>query len=139
MRSILIPSIIILIALAVTHARAAEPNALCPHVDRFILEMDRIAMEADDARERRKLYDKAIRELVIEARRFFGIFCPCADILEAAHQYSIRVEWYRSPPPGWEPEPSAENLLFFNRMAKDIGRFERQLLDLCWTGTGVGG
>ncbi|MCA1960118.1 MAG: hypothetical protein LDL33_04920 [Desulfomonile sp.] len=109
---------VLLSCLFASPACAAEPNEECPTgllpaIDEFLENVNKVSLTdpIEDREQRLLSYEIAIRDLVREARRFYGPFCPCSEILRDAMAYIENAERIRTPPPGWDPKASLQNLL----------------------------
>jgi len=89
------------------------PTGLLPAIDEFLGSVNSVSLTepVEDRNLRFQSYESAARNLVREARRFYGPFCPCSEILRDAWAYIAHAERIRTPPPGWDPKAGLRNLL----------------------------
>lgn len=119
---------------------AAERNEACPTdllpaIDEFLSDVTRVSLidPVEDRNERVRLYESAVKSLIQAARRFYGPFCPCSEILRDAWAIIENTERTRTPPPGWEPKPAAENLVVNASTARRTVMLKMRLSAWGWT------
>lgn len=121
----------------VDEAEPLSPDAsensetFCDRIIEYMQRVDRAAWWIEDREERHRRYYAALRDLVIAARRHFGPFCPCDELMKRADAYQTHRETYRSPPPGWTPAASKENLMMFSDIAQLDLAVHRGLTAFC--------
>jgi hypothetical protein len=125
---------LLFILLASQDARAQEK--LCDAIEQYILTNDRIALDDSTTQEQRnELYKNSLADLITAARRIFGPFCPCDELVKRAVAYQQHREKYRSPPPGWEPG-DIDYLYNDIVIAREELRLLMRLTQLCHSGLG---
>lgn len=125
---------VLLILLASQDAGAQQ--RLCDAIEEYLLRNDRIALD-DSATfaQRRELYKRSLIDLISAARRIFGPFCPCDELVERAVAHQQHREKYRSPPPGWDPG-DIDYLYSDIVIAREELRLLMRLTQLCHSGLG---
>jgi hypothetical protein len=114
------------------NVRAQE--SLCDAIQEYIIRNDRIALDdSADSAQRRELYRQSLGDLIAAARRIFGPFCPCDELVRRAIAHQQHREKYRSPPPGWEPG-DIDYLYSDIQIAREELRLMMSLTELCHRG-----
>jgi len=113
----------------------ACPTGLLPAIEDFLAGVNRVTIidPVEDRGRRLHFYDLAVRNLVREARRFYGPFCPCSEILRDAWEYIENAEQRRTPPPGWDPKAGLQNLINNTDAARRSVMLQLRLTAWGWT------
>lgn len=109
----------------------AGAGPICDHIITYMQEVDRTAWWVHDAEERQGRYREALHRLVINVRRWEGMFFPCDELMKRAEEYQQHRETFRAPPAGWSPAPSKRNLMMFTDIAKLERAVHRGLTEFC--------
>jgi hypothetical protein len=111
---------------------ADSTTPLCPAVEKYILRVSDIAANIKEEYTRQMLYREALLELLRAARGYFGMFCPCSELMDHAVAYQENLEATRTPPPGWDPRPSTTNLEMFAEISRQSLPIFMRLTKWCW-------
>jgi hypothetical protein len=113
----------------------ACPTALLPAIEDFLCAVSRVSLidPVEDRSQRVYSYELAAKRLIQEARRFYGPFCPCSEILRDAWAFIDNAERTRTPPPSWEPKPGPENLVLNTDVARRSIMLQMRVSAWGWT------
>ena len=136
MKSFVRPAImtaVISVLVAIIGTGTALAGKKCDRIiEDYVLSITRISSNVSDPFERNRLQKEALRDLIKEARKVYGPFCPCEEFQGKAEAFQKHRENWRSPPPGWEPGKFRTDYLPLEvEIAHEDIRLLRQLMGLC--------
>lgn len=106
-------------------------DSLCVAVRAFMDSVFSVATTEKRDMVRQHEYEEAIRQVMNAARQHFGPFWDPRLFKHHVREYVQHQELFRSPPDGWNPKGSRENILLFSDIARNGVRVDLNILDWC--------
>jgi hypothetical protein len=101
-----------------------------PAVEEFIYRVWQIAhQDGLTSQARQEHYGQAVGRLLKKAQE---MQVETEPLLALARDYVEHGEWYRSPPPGWDPDDKVDNLIMFHKVAARGLQMDLRLMSYGW-------